>query len=125
MLHKLPTANDRALIHDLVRFNALGLVKRHHRDAEISRIMGRYGITKLHLDGYSVHLVNPICTPKGIFPVVDIRAERKSPNKHCPACGGRPGYLDGDRVVTVGCQSCGTVYKFAGGEVSENPTSIS
>ena len=125
MLHKLPTANDRALIHDLVRFNALGLVKRHHRDAEISRIMGRYGITKLHLDGYSVHLANQIRTPKGEYSVVEIRVSRKSPSKYCPQCGGRPGYLDGDRIITAGCQSCGTIYRFKGGDTFENGKDIS
>lgn len=89
-----------------------GRLSRVKADSAISRMLISYGLTHIHLQGYTVKLGEPITTPLGCFPVTHIEAKYVSTGPTCPRCGGKPGYLEGDTVIVAGCQSCGTVFRF-------------
>ena len=111
-VYPFPDDNIRAAIHNIIHLNALGKISRVYMDDAISRFLTSYGVTKIHMDGYTVRLTEPIVTPMGKFPVTQVIAHRKSEGQDCPICGGKPGYLDGDMVVTAACRDCGCVFKF-------------
>jgi len=118
-LHAFPTKTDRARIHDLVRLNAYGKLSRVHMDEVITQILYNYKLSKIHLGGYSVRMGEPIQTPIGEWPVTHIEAKRTADGPNCPVCDGKGGYLEGDKVITVGCRQCGMVYKFRDKEVEQ------
>ena len=118
-LHAFPTATDRARIHGLVHLNVCGKLSRVQVDEVITQILFNYGVKHLHLDGYSVRLGEPIRTPIGEWPVIHIEAHRTADGPNCPECGGKPGYLEGDKVIVAGCRNCGVVFKFRDKEVEQ------
>jgi len=119
-LHAFPTTTDRARIHDLIRLNAYGKLSRVHMDEVITQILYNYKLSKIYMDGYTVRRGEPIQTPIGEWPVVYIETQRVAPSPNCPACGGRPEYLDADVLITAACLNCGIVYKYK--DVEEEPT---
>jgi len=125
-IHAFPTKTDRARIHDLVRLNAYGKLSRVHMDEVISQILYNYKLSKIHMDGYTVRRGEPIQTPIGEWPVVHIEAHRTADGPNCPECGGKPGYLEGDKVIVAGCRNCGVVFKFRDKEVEQgaNPQDV-
>ena len=119
-LHAFPTATDRARIHGLVHLNACGKLSRVKADRIISHILAGYGLTSIHLDGYTVRLAESIQTPTGEWPVIHIETQRVAPGQNCPICTGKPGFLEDDVLITAACLNCGIVYKYK--DVEEIPT---
>jgi len=112
-IHPFPNATTRSHIHALVCANAHGRMSRVKTDAGITSILKGYGLSRLHMDGYSIHVADPMETPSGVWPVTRIEAKLTSDGQHCPLCGGKPGFLEGDAFITAACLGCGCVFKFA------------
>ena len=111
-IYQFPDDKTRAAVHNLVQANACGKISRVHMDGIIEQVLTSYGLTRIHLNDCTVKLGEPITTALGWFPVTHIEAKFVSTGPDCPRCGGKPGYLEGDREITVGCQRCGCVWKF-------------
>jgi len=112
MLIPFPNSTTRTYIHIFVLANARGHLSRVKTDALITAMLRGYGLSKLHLDGYTVHVAEPIETDLGVFPITHIEAKYWGEGDRCPKCGGKPGYLEGDEVITAACMACGCVFKF-------------
>ena len=75
MLIPFPNSTTRTYIHIFVLANAYGKLSRVKTDALITAVLKGYGLSKLHLDGYSVYVAEPIETPSGLWPVTHIDAK--------------------------------------------------
>lgn len=111
-IHSFPNSASRAVIHGLICANAKGILSRIRTDAGITSILAGYGLSRIHLDGYSVHVAEPIETPSGTCPVTHISAKLASDSQHCPLCGGNSGFLEEDDFITAACLNCEAVFKF-------------
>lgn len=114
-IHHIPNKVDRNKIHNMIKLNAHGLLLRTEIDEAIARILVSYGLSKIYMKEYTVHLKDPIETPTGIWPVVHVEAHRWSKDEICPNCGGESRYLEGGDTFSpwvMMCLDCGTVFKF-------------
>ena len=121
-LHAFPSDATRAAVHNLVHLNAIGKLSRVRMDGIIEQVLTNYGLTHIHLDGYTMRLGEPITTALGWFPVTSIEAKFVSTGANCPRCGGKGGYLEGDSVITMACRGCGTVFRFKEVDINAAPT---
>ena len=111
-VYKFPTQADRNTIKGLIRLYATCTITRQCMMTQISNIMKSKRVSKLHIDSFVVRRAKPVVTPKGIFPVIIIEAN-KDVFERCPACGCEHGkYIAGEApVVTFWCDECGCIYQ--------------
>lgn len=109
-----PTQQDRELIQFCISAFAQGKTDRNSMMRQVAHIMGRYSISKIHMDGYVVKVTyyrdQPIVIMEGC-----------GVHDQCPSCGASPElarYLrthqenlqkDFD-VITIFCLECGAIY---------------
>lgn len=109
-----PTQQDRELVQFAITSYAGGKTDLSSMMRQVAHIMSKYHITKIHMNGYTVKVVDYLDTPVVIV-------EGQGDHNHCPGCHASTEHARYLRThqehktknydtITVFCLECGCIY---------------